>query len=92
MPLEAEGRTGFGIERAGFRIQVRFQDSDGVHRTPAIGESGVRMKGTCFSPTAFCFLPSAFCLLLTADCLLHSGFGIQEGEEQESGFRIQESE
>jgi hypothetical protein len=50
------------------------------------------MKGICFSPTAFCFLPSAFCLLLTADCPLHSGFGIQEVKEQESGFRSQESE
>jgi hypothetical protein len=45
------------------------------------------MKGICFSPAVFCFLPSAFCLLLTADRLLHSGFGIQESEEQVSGVR-----
>ena len=44
--------------RTGFRIQ----------------ESGVRMKGICFSPTAFCFLPSAFCLLPTAYCIQDSGF------------------
>ena len=30
------------VTTAGFRIQVRFQDSDGVHRTPAIGDSGFR--------------------------------------------------
>jgi hypothetical protein len=49
------------------------------------------MKGVRSSPTAFCFLPSAFCLLLTAGCLVHSGFRIQEAEEQESGFGIQDS-
>src|SRR5208337_3975508 len=38
------GKTGFRIQDSQDRIQVRFQDSDGVHRTPAIGDSGFRIR------------------------------------------------
>jgi pyruvate dehydrogenase E2 component (dihydrolipoamide acetyltransferase) len=37
-----------GASKAGVRSQVRSQDSDGVHRTPEIGESGVSTN----APTA----------------------------------------
>jgi hypothetical protein len=66
--------------RTGFRIQ----DSGFRKGKNGIQDSGVRSQNEGH-------LLFADCLLLTADCLLHSGFGIGEGEEQESGFRIRDS-
>ena len=69
--FQAPGARGWGLRTEGWvpsgrghaGIQVRFQVRCGSdHRTPAIGESEVRVKSICFPLSAFRLLLTAYCV------------------------------